>query len=238
MKGAVVAICDEASADINILHEYIVQLIPNAKIKTFLTGQDMIRKLQQDSYAFDLIFIDPNMEEECGVRTAERIRRINKRVPIIFTSITEKFYRKAFDLFVYQYLIKPINIEPVEEVIDMWKGEDENSETRILHFKYRSQIYTYRHRDIAYISSSLHTVNFHLTKGKVVHCRGKLTDFDEQLENSSFVRCHQSFYVNIAEVHGMKSDCFVMRDCEIPISRSYLKEAQKAYKDYLADIAK
>lgn len=236
MREAVIAICDEASADMKILHEYIMRFMPKAKIKICHTGREMIRILQKDRDAFDLIFLEPCMEEECGIRTAEKIRRINRKVPVIFISNSDKFYREAFDLYAFQYLRKPVTEAAVSDTISMWSELNDSIESKLLHFKYRSQLYTYHHHEVEYISSSLHTVNFHLTNGKMVHCRGKLSDFDEQLAGSSFVRCHQSFYVNVEMVMGMKSDCFVMHENVIPISRSYMKDAQNAYREYLAKI--
>lgn len=32
---------------------------------------------------------------------------------------------------------------------------------------------------------------------------------------------------------GMKADGFIMRDIVVPVSRTYMKEAQKQYRNYL-----
>lgn len=236
MKEAVIAICDDASDDAMLLHKYVAQSVPTAKIEIYASGQDMVRRLQKDNEMFDLIFLEISMENENGVRIAQRIRRLNSHVPIVFVSRSEEYYREAFDVFAFQYLLKPVTFEKIQAVIRMWDDTDDGAENKIIHFKYRSRIYTYKHGDIEYISSSLHTVNFHMTNGKIMHCRGKLSDFDEQLKDSLFIRCHQSFYVNIEHVLGMKSDTFIMRDTTIPISRSYIKGAQNAYKEYLAKL--
>ena len=115
-------------------------------------------------------------------------------------------------------------------------GKIEKNSEKIIYFRYRSQIFTIKQNEVSYISSSLHTVNFHLVNGESIHCRGKLCDFQEQLTNSSFLRCHQSFYVNMKEIMGMKADSFVLKDTVIPISRTYMKASQKAYREYLGNI--
>ena len=88
---------------------------------------------------------------------------------------------------------------------------------------------------LAYISSSLHSVTFHLTDGKKISCRARLGDFSGQLSDSSFLRCHQSFCINMEKVTSLKKNSFVVGQTEIPISRTYLKTARKKYKDYLAE---
>ena len=88
---------------------------------------------------------------------------------------------------------------------------------------------------LAYISSSLHNVTFHLTDGKKLSCRARLGDFAGQLSDSNFMRCHQSFCINLEKVNTLKKNSFVIGQTEIPISRAYLKTARKKYKDYLAE---
>ena len=106
---------------------------------------------------------------------------------------------------------------------------------RALYFRYRTHVYTLQHDHLAYISSSLHSVTFHLTDGKKISCRARLGDFSGQLSDSSFLRCHQSFCINMEKVTSLKKNSFVVGQTEIPISRTYLKTARKKYKDYLAE---
>ena len=77
-------------------------------------------------------------------------------------------------------------------------------------------------------------VTFHLTDGKKISCRARLGDFEGQLAESSFLRCHQSFCINLEKVTSLKKNSFVIGQTEIPISRAYLKNARQKYKDYLA----
>ena len=48
-----------------------------------------------------------------------------------------------------------------------------------------------------------------------------------------FVRCHQSFFVNLESVTGKVQDRFLLGDYEIPISRSCGKEANRRYDEFL-----
>lgn len=143
-------------------------------------------------------------------------------------------------VFAFQYLLKPVDVEKLKKIleflyINVRKYSEFIRKERVICFKYRSQLYTIKHNEVQYISSSLHTVTFYLDDGSEIHCRGKLSDFDEQLRDSMFLRCHQSFFVNISKVIGMKTDGFIMKDFTVPISRTYMKEAQKQYRKYLGN---
>ena len=187
---------------------------------------------------FQLIFMEIEFEEENGRWVAQEIRKVNKKVGIIFMTKSEKYYRQAFEVFALQYLLKPLTYEKIEKIFyfldsNVQRYSDRSMEERSVCFRYRSRFYTIRHSEIQYISSSLHTVNFHMEDGGIIHCRGKLCDFEDQLKGSSFLRCHQSFFVNMNKTMGMKADGFIMRDIVVPVSRTYMKEAQKQYRNYL-----
>ena len=147
----------------------------------------------------------------------------------------EKFYKEAFEVFAYNYLVKPVESGELEHVLVHILEVCRREGGRALYFRYRTHVYTLQHDHLAYISSSLHSVTFHLTDGKKISCRARLGDFSGQLSDSSFLRCHQSFCINMEKVTSLKKNSFVVGQTEIPISRTYLKTARKKYKDYLAE---
>ena len=232
MKQYTVAICDDIVNEALLLNDYICELVPHAVITKYSSGEDFLTAMESDAFNYDLIFLKVDLKDEDGIRLACTIREYNSKVTLVFIAECEDYYRQAFDLFVYQYLLCPLNKNKIREIFERL-GKLDLSAEKIIYFKYRSQLFTIRQNEVAYISSSLHTVNFHLTNGESVHCRGKLCDFQEQLQDSNFLRCHQSFYVNMKEVIGTKTDCFMLKDTVVPISRTYLKDAQKAYRKYL-----
>ena len=147
-------------------------------------------------------------------------------------SRSDEYYREAFDLFAYNYLLKPVTEETLEYVMKPLKkllcnGNDD----RVIHFQYRARVYTVRYSQVSYITSSLHIVNFHKTDGSILQCRGKLKDFEKQLDDSTFLRCHQSFIVNMERVTGAENDSFHIGEHVIPISRSYNRNAHEKYDE-------
>ena len=137
-----------------------------------------------------------------GLETIRKIREKEMSVAVLFMSRSDEYYRNAFDLFAYNYLLKPVTD-------------------------------TLRYSQVSYITSSLHIVNFHRTDGSILQCRGKLKDFEKQLDDGTFLRCHQSFIVNMERVTGAENDSFHIGEHVIPISRSYNRNAHEKYDEYL-----
>lgn len=233
MKPMTIAICDPIGEDALLLERFLKKLLPEMRAEIFSTGEQLLEKLEKQADSFAAAFLEIELAGIGGIEVAKAIRRKDLLIPIIFTTNDNSYYREAFDVLAFQYLLKPVGHKKLEQVLrplKIWWGEKTKS---MLYFQYRSQIHTLELAQISYISSSLHTVNFHLINGETIHCRGKLNDFEEQLRNTDFLRCHQSFFVNMGEVTSMRVDCFKIKEEMIPISRSYAKEAQLRYKRYL-----
>ncbi len=235
MKHMTIAICDDKAEDARLLDEYLKKYYVDADVRIFHEGGSLIERIRKKQEPFDLIFLEVCLENENGIEIAKEIRRHNLIVPIIFVSECEAYYREAFDVFAFQYLLKPMSYKKLADILEPLTHLWEEREERVLSFQYRSKILTLRHSEVRYISSNLHTVNFHMADGKTVHCRGKLDEFEKQLENSSFLRCHQSFFVNLEYVVGMRSNGFILPNAEVPISRSHVKKAQEAFLKYLGN---
>lgn len=232
MKPMTIAICDSIVEDALLLEKDLKTLLPETAIEIFPTGEELIQKLKKN-VSFSAAFLEIELPGTGGIEVAKAIRGKDLLIPIIFTTNNNSYYREAFDVLAFQYLLKPVELKKLEQVLrplKIWWGEKEKD---VLHFRYRSQIYNVELNKITYISSSLHTVNIHLVDGETIHCRGRLNDFEEQLRDTNFLRCHQSFFVNMDAVSSMKNDCFSIEDKIIPISRSYAKDVQEKYRAYL-----
>lgn len=233
MKKITIAVCDDVINDALTLEKMIYEVLPESDVRIFTSGEALLKMMESKGNPFQMIFLDIHMSGKNGIETARDIRKWDKAVPIVIVSNSDRYYKEAFEVYIYQYLLKPVDKTRLTEILNLLKYYCCKVDEPTLHFRYRSQTYTLQHKQVRYISSSLHIVLFHLTDGRTIQCRGKLNDFTEQLEGSSFIRCHQSFFVNMEAVTGMKNDGFLLGDMLIPISRSFAKEVQERYKEYL-----
>lgn len=188
-----VAICDDVQEDALSLQRLLKKIVPEAEAVIFNSGEQLLEAVVKKEKVFSAVFLDIYMPGIDGLETAGKIREKDLFLPVIFVTKSEDFYRQAYDLYALNYLVKPVTEEALERVMYPLRCKWGNMDEGTVYFRYRSQVYTIRHNLIKYVSSSLHTVNFHLTDGRLIHCRGKLDDFNEQFTNSDFVRCHQSF---------------------------------------------
>jgi DNA-binding LytR/AlgR family response regulator len=233
MKHSKIAICDNNAEDALLLKKYLENILLETEVFVYYDPDCLLHVINRAGNPYDVVFLELQMEQMDGISVAREIRRKDLLVPIIFTTEDDTCYREAFEVFAFQYLLKPLSRKRVETALAPLRQRWNENDERAIHFRYRSQVHTIRHRQIVYLSSSLHTVNFHLTNGNIIQYRGKLDDFKEQLEDSNFLRCHQSFFVNMEYIEGMKADSFILKDAIIPISRSCSKRVQEEYGAFL-----
>ena len=228
------AICDEIRKDAQKLSRQLSTLVPDAEILVYRSRQGFLDGLSQEHKICNMVFMGLDGENGKSLETVRAMRLRGNYIPVVMVADNEKFYKEAFEVFAYNYLTKPVESRELEHVLIPILSACKREGGRALYFHYRTQVYTLQHSRLSYISSSLHNVTFHLTDGKKISCRARLGDFEGQLAESSFLRCHQSFCINLEKVTSLKKNSFVIGQTEIPISRAYLKNARQKYKDYLA----
>ena len=235
MAVMTIAICDEVRKDAQKLYRQLSALIPEAEVLLYRNREDLFESLEQGHKVCNIVFMGLDGEKGRSLETVRAMRLRGNYIPVVMVAENEKFYKEAFEVFAFNYLTKPVEDGELEHVLMPVLEVCERENGRALHFHYRTQVYTLQHNHLEYISSSLHNVTFHLTGGKKISCRARLCDFEGQLTDSSFLRCHQSFCINLEKVAALKKNSFVIGQAEIPIARAYLKNARKKYKDYLEE---
>lgn len=148
---------------------------------------------------YNIFLIDIYLPGQNGVEAARRIREMDEKAVLIFLTVSEDFYREAFDLYAFQYLIKPIRFDELAEVLTK-AAERISAPEEILNVTFRGQSVVLRHADILYIDSSNHVLRFHMRDGQEYTSYGRLDEMQTKLASKLFVRCHKSFIVNLIHV--------------------------------------
>lgn len=231
-----VALCDDTAADRIHLRSLLKNCAFPLEITEYSSGDELIWDVETEKVRFDIYLLDIYLTGISGVETAQRLRAVDDRALLIFTSTSEEFYREAFDVYALNYLVKPVEQGALDTAMRKAADELERQREKVLIISSRGRTQILRHDDIEYISSANHSLCFHMRGGEEHSSYGKLDTIAEQLTVDSFVRCHQSYIVNLLHVTGHAPKKFYIRDVTIPVSRSYAVQAQEALNRYLFGI--
>ena len=224
-----IAVCDDVAAE----RKQLISMIKAEHLYCECTPYDSGEALlwdYEDGAEFDIYFLDIFMNGISGLETANRIRAVNSNAIIIFISSSDDFYREAYDLYAFNYLVKPLTKDKLIKVLHRAVADLNKDTNQVLRFSFDNNFYTIPCSQLLYITSDKHIVYFYLTNGKMLKAYGKIDDFITQLSAKVFFRCHQSYIVNLKHVTSMTSNEFMLGDLRVPISRKYSSQAREKFR--------
>lgn len=228
-----IAVCDDCMEDALLLKKYLA----GHEVSVYSDAESLLSDVEVQNKQFDLYLLDIFMEESMnGIELAERLQRGEEEALLCFVSTSDDFYREAYDLYAIQYLIKPVREESIKKLLKKAQANlerrSDNKEKALVYLWWgKSGVIPYG--KIRYIGIRGHTLVICCTDGRIQESTGKLNDLEQQICGDTFLRCHQSFIVNIYHVEDMNGYDLMVAGEWIPVSRRYYAEVRKRYQQIL-----
>lgn len=133
------------------------------------------------------------------------------------------------------FLIKPLQKERLTRILAEEARRQSASGMRAVKIKVEGLWKPVPPAGILYVESMGHNLTFHMVSGKDIRFVATFKEYHPILSTfPQFLRCHQSYMLNLDYVTEMKSDMFRMGNGEeINISRQYRRECKQVYIDYM-----
>lgn len=202
----------------------------NVDIDFYLSAEEMLFE-NPESYPFDMIILDIQMEKISGIELAKRIRNTDKSVILAFVSGIADYVFEGYEVQAIRYILKPIKQQQIFELLDLVKTKKVEHE-KFMVLSISGEKKKIKYSDIVYIESMAHYVVLHLKKEEIDYKQNISNLFDELSENN-FVKTHRSYIVNLKYVDKITRDkCCLTDNIEVPISRSAYQLVNKKFIDY------
>lgn len=111
-----VIVVDDEKLALNSLLNSLKKLGFNEDVKGFLKSSEAL--LEAKTFLPDIAFLDIEMPCINGIELAHKLKKINPKINIIFTTGYSEYMKEAFDLFASGYLLKPINKDDLKKQIE------------------------------------------------------------------------------------------------------------------------
>lgn len=225
-----IAVCDDSKED--ALH--LKKLLKGHEVSVYKDAESLLADIEKRGITYDLYLLDIFIEESMsGIELAGRLRRVQEEAALCFVSSSDDFYREAYDLYAVQYLIKPIQEESLQTLLEKVQKSLARDNEKNLVYSWWGKNGVIPYGKIRYISSRGHTLSIYCTDGKIQESTGKLNDLERQVCGDVLMRCHQSFLVNMYQVEGLRGAELTIAGEQIPVSRRYYAEVKKRYQEIL-----
>lgn len=225
MKTRCLIVDDEPLA-IEVIENYLNQFEDFEIVNRCNNAIKALKVLEEE--AIDLLFLDIQMPKITGI---EFLRSLKNPPKVIFTTAHIDYAIESYEFDVVDYLVKPIPFDRFFKAINKFKDQikvtktvatHQNIDTGQKHIYVRANRKNYRvlFDEILYVDSIKDYVRIHLSDTSLL-VKTTLTNFEEQLPKTQFIRVHRSYLVNTNVISAHTYHDIEIGKIEIPIGNSY-----------------
>ena len=157
----------------------------------------------------DVVFVDIDLKGEDGLECAKVISELNPKVKVIFATAHSEYMENAFEIYAFDYLVKPFNMERLVQTLDRIRGNNsEVSPKRVTLSEQHKEKLLIKGKDRAYfvdiseiiLVERLEGATNIVTRTDSYRTSVSLKELEEKLIGQGFMRCHKSYLVNLSKI--------------------------------------
>ena len=220
----VIGICDGEQTVRSLLASYVERYKEetNTQIQllSYSTGEKLLKNYMLD---MDLVFLEIPLRKMNGLKIAEYLRRYDARVRIVFLTTVLTYVLEAYDVGASNYILKPLSYGKFcKELARIHQGWEQKDERSFLEQSKNTLHKVYFH-EIRYIETNGKNTLIHTEKECIASTR-QMKQFEALLSDSTMVRCHAGYIVNLRYFHKAEASVMTLIDgTQIPVSRNRRK---------------
>jgi len=234
-----IIIDDDSNLRQGLLH-LLKQLAPDieviAQADEVARGLEMLHQLKPD-----VLFLDIQLTDGTGFDILEKYQKNygKPKFQVVFITAHEQYALRAFRFSALDYLLKPIDVEDLQQVIDKVRinhnktTDYKNIEVLLEHLSKKTDqpkrmalhtaegIHLFNIKDILRIESSGNYSTFYFQNKDEVIVSKTLKDYEDLLSQHGFERIQQSHLINLSYLKSfLKKDSYVVMSDgkQLPVS--------------------
>ena len=164
----------------------------------------------------DVVFLDIEISGASGLDCARIIADINPKTKIIFATAHAEYMSNAFEVYAFDYLLKPFNVERVDQtlqrILDLARQKEAEPLERIVKYekgldkllvKGRESMSFVDIKDIILVQREEGSTVIYTAKDSFTTSAG-LGEIEEKLDPEQFMRSHKSYIINVSQIRKIE----------------------------------
>lgn len=231
-----IAICDDEKAMLDSIYRTVKDEFDDAGIicnlKSFSKGTSLL-KIHQD-IPFNILFLDICMPDINGFSVAEKAKLINKDVFIIFITSNDELVYESFSYQPFYFVKKNTgsgfnhDVSVVVRKLISHLRQYESTLLEVSPGRKSSVLF----KNIMYIKSDKHYLEYYLSDGTTVRQRGNISEVELSLAEHSFIKVHKRNLINmryIKYIDNRMLEIVLKNNTKLEMSRNYKTETEEKY---------
>ena len=237
-----VGICDDEKSVIEILQQcmeqYQMHQDVELEVESFTNGNELLAMNRVNPY--HVVLLDVEMPEIDGLEVARRLREdVLDDIFIVFVTSYPKYMQESFEVQPFQFLVKPVQYNPVEKLFQDMIHRYEHSHTTKVIVETSGEKQLIRIRDIVYMKTlkDKKPVLEYVLSDRTIVGEGTIQQWEESLQQYAFISPCRGYLVNLKYVVTVgRSGLRLLDGMIIPISRRRVKTIQDLFLERTMDV--
>jgi len=226
-----IAVVDDDPKYTSTVLEYIATFSKQTGLEfetiCFSDGEEIVT----DYESFDIIFLDIQMTNLDGLKTAQRIRELDADVFIVFITNAPQYAIKGYSVRAFNYLLKPVTQFAFTEQLKKCIQQINQRCNAFVLCRTESGTIRLSAASILFVESFNHKMSI-VTSTNEYSMSISMKELEKKLPKQHFFRCHKSFLVNLAHVSAIKDNDITVEKHTIPVGRNKRKLFLEALTNY------
>ena len=230
-----VAICDDNRTHLTKAERMVKDILNRQSLpfstKTYNSSEDLLNELKSRTFSADIVVMDIELDENNGIDLAKEINMKSPDTKIIFLSSHTDYISQSYEVNHVWYVTKDKVSQYLEPALTkaMESLNDNNNCQKSIIVRHQGTSVLIPLNTICYITRVGRKAMVKCMEGEYYDSR-KPADLISDNLKSSFIRCHQGYWINIDKIAELDHNEFVLKTGErIPISRTYKDESRKQF---------
>ena len=167
-------------------------------------------------YKADVVFADIDLNGESGLECVKVLLALDPKLKVVFATAHSEYMANAFEIYAFDYLVKPFNVERVVKTLKRIRDnhyEEEKAQTGSEHLEqYKEKLLIKGKEQISFVDKKdiimverVESVTQIITKDETYRTSIGLGEIEEKLSTKEFMRCHKSYIINLSMISKIES---------------------------------
>ena len=225
-----IAICDDSARH----RRYTAQLVRRAledyllELDEFSDAENLRRRVADCDYHPDIAVLDVELGEENGIELAKNLNRYLPDCRIVFLSGYARYASASYEAEHVWYVLKSQADQFLGPALQRAAARSKEGPAELL-VRWEGNSFSVPLNEILYFDRE-NRRTWMVCREKRYRVSGMPDDVIGDRFAHAFVRCHQSYWVHLANVTMLEREQFVLNDGQhIPIGRTYRAQARERF---------
>lgn len=216
MNGFKILIADDDAGMRSVMRHIIERVDGFTLVAEAEDGADALEKIE--SLKPDVVFLDVEMPKLSGVDCARHIQDMDPTTVIIFATAHDAYMSDAFEVYEFDYLVKPFKVERVTQTLERVrdrltcrtcppadvpkaiKADRKPIDGRLM-LRHREGVSFIDLNDILLVQREDRATVLYTRHEDGRYVTGdSLAEMEERLPKDAFFRCHKSYIINLNHI--------------------------------------